>query len=149
MVEVCKFHLNIRHKTGYNKACLRLYWIITCKRYSNSSKMELEKTHKLVISLSYLSVKACYAGERFSTISCDFDILARLDLADFTWKVNCITFMTSQSQCVCILPVFVAKRDNAHSYQVTAMNSLETFSYHSFDPLLKGKCIIIHQKIYI
>jgi hypothetical protein len=53
--------------------------------------------------------------------------------------------MTSQSQWFCILPRFVAKRNNTHSYQVTTMNSLETFSYRSFEPLLKCKCIIHHE----
>jgi hypothetical protein len=88
---------------------------------------------------NYLSVKASCACERFSGVSCDSDILAGLYLPDFIWKVNGILLVTSQSQGVGILTGFEAKGNNTHSYQITAMNSLKTFGYHSFDSLSKKK----------
>lgn len=92
----------------------------------------------------YLCVKAHSACKRLSAVRGDSHILAGFYLTDIAREVNGITFMTSQSKCICILTGFETKWNNSHPHQITAMDSLKTFSNHCFNTLLHAKSLFNH-----
>lgn len=83
----------------------------------------------------YLCVKSYCACEWLATVCDHSDILTGSNFTHAAWKLNGIALVASQSKSPSILPGLETQWNNAHTHQITTVNSLKAFRNHRFHTL--------------